>query len=133
MKKKFETKLKQAVASYRSKLEENLAQGRISSIYKALRRMGAADDEPAELTLIPDHQKQGLTLQESVDLIAAHFAEISQKLDPIDTSKLPPNVRAQLENFDIEVPVITEYKVYNKQRKAKKPVQSSKGISPRRS
>ena len=69
---------------------------------------------------------------ESAERIACHFASISQEFDPIVMSELPPNIQERLNNVTVEGPLVEEYEVHEKIRKAKKPNSNDPGDIPKK-
>ena len=71
---------------------------------------------------LPSHADDKLTAQQSAEIIADHFASISQDYDPILFENFTPKMRESLSCPDMAViPVLQEYQVYERVCKAKKP------------
>ena len=69
----------------------------------------------------------------SVDIIADHFAKISNEYEPLNISAFPPNLKDALENPDsTNIPKLEEYQVYKRLCKAKKPNSAVPGDIPKR-
>ena len=70
---------------------------------------------------LPNHMDRKLSPDQSVELLADHFAAISQEYDPISISAFPPNIKQVLSNPNCaEVPRLEEYEVFRKICKAEK-------------
>ena len=82
---------------------------------------------------LPGHAERNFTARQSAEIIADHFANISQDYEPIKLSNFPPNMRNWLANPDMSVvPKLEEYEVFRKICKAKKPKSTVSGDLPRR-
>ena len=69
----------------------------------------------------------------SAELIADHFALISQDYEPIKLENFLPNIKEALNKPSLsDVPLLEEYQVYEKICKSKKPNSSVKGDLPKR-
>ena len=77
---------------------------------------------------------QNLSDKQSADKLAQHFASISQTFTPLDIESLPRKVCQAIKEGKVsdQKPILSEYKVYEKLRKAKKPHSSVKGDIPRK-
>ena len=74
-----------------------------------------------------------LTARQSSEIIADHFAKISNEYEPICLEKFPPIVKEKLFNPDLaHVPLLSEYEVFKKICKTKKPNSSVPGDLPKR-
>ena len=103
-------------------------------MYSALRKLGVrpGDDQSNTITLL-SHVDKGLSARESAEIIADHFATISQEYTPININNFPPNMKNALLMPNLaNVPVLEDYQIYKKLRKAKKPNSSVKGDLPKR-
>ena len=78
--------------------------------------------------MIPNHEN--LSATESAEPIAAHISQISKTYPPLNLELLPPNVREKLRSPGC-APKLSEYDVYNKIKKAKKPRSGTKYDLPR--
>ena len=67
--------------------------------------------------------------QERAEIIAYHFAGISQEYLPLDLDKLPERVKTNLSTHS-KSPEITEYECYQKMKTAKKPMSGVPGDLP---
>ena len=63
----------------------------------------------------PGHVDNNLSASQSAELIADHFAAISQNYDPINVEHFPPNPKMS------DVPCLEEYEIFRKISKSKKP------------
>ena len=110
-----------------------MTSGNRSSSYAALHKLGARPGEPANTFSLPRHVDKNLTAQQSAEIIADHFAAISQDYDPISVSNFPPKMRDDLTQPDMSVvPCLEEYDVFRKICKAKKPNSSVPGDLPKK-
>ena len=103
-------------------------------MYAALRKLGARPGEQQTNTFtLQSHQDRGLSSRESAEIIADYFATISQEYEPINIDNFSPNIKHFLSQPNMaDVPILEEYQVYKKLRKAKKPNSSVKGDLPKR-
>ena len=111
------------MAKYTEKILEDVRTGNRNCAYSALRKLGV---RPGDATLntftLPSHVEKNLSPQESAELIADHFAAISQYYEPINIDRFPPNIRESLSNHCMSVvPVLEDHQVYKKICKGKKP------------
>ena len=133
-KKLFNEKYKNEASKYKSKIFEEIKTGNRTSVYSALRKLGArpGDEAPNTFTL-QSHVDRGLSARDSAEIIADHFATISQQYEPIILENFPPNIRQSLSQPNMsDVPYLEVHQVYNKIRKAKKPNSSVKGDLPKK-
>ena len=80
----YDKKLQSGALKYRTKLQNEIISGNRSSCYAALRKLGVRPGEAAGNTFtLPYHAEQNYTAKESAELIADHFANISQNYEPI--------------------------------------------------
>ena len=92
--------------------------------------MGAQPGKDQGSFTLPEHTEQNLTVQESVEKIAQHFAAISQEYPPLNPDTLPPRVKRKLETLidSYSLPAIPDYEVHEKLKKIKKKTsQGSRG------
>ena len=93
----YDEQLHSGAQKYRTKLQTEIISGNRSSCYAALRKLGVRPGETAGNTFtLPGHAEQNYTARESAELIADHFANISQEYEPIKISNFPPKMRDQL-------------------------------------
>ena len=70
----------------------------------------------------PDQVDRNLTPLQCVEEIASFFASISQEYEPININDFPPDLRLYLTTpTDENLPILHEYKVYRRMKKARKP------------
>jgi hypothetical protein len=93
---------------------------------------GDCEDE-CSFTLA-EHLDQNLSIKESVNKIAQHFAAISQEYPPLNPATLPPRVKSKLETpVDVDsIPEIPDYEVHEKMVKVNKPKSGVPGDPPSR-
>ena len=134
LKSSYDTKLQNEAQKYRSKLENEILSGDRNSCYAALRKLGARPgSENMNTFTLPTHADENYTALESVEIIANHFAVISQEYTALDVTNFPPKMRADLNNPNMaKVPNLEEYEVYRKICKSKKPNSSVPGDLPKR-
>ena len=62
-----------------------------SKMYSTLKRLGSrpGNNEESNSFSLPLHVEQGYSAEQSAELIANHFAAISQEYRPLDVSSLP--------------------------------------------
>ena len=124
--------------SYQVKLRNikgSSTSGDRTSCYAAVRKLGARPGSAQDQNTftLPNHIDRKLSPDQSVELIADHFAAISQEYDPISISAFPPNMKQVLSNPNCgEVPRLEEYEVFRKICKAKKPNSTVPGDAPKR-
>ena len=134
MKQNYDTKLRDAVAKYRQKIKAEVMVGSRGSTYPTLKRLGARPFEKTGADFqILSHATQGLTPQQSVEVIAAHFSKISQEYPPLQISSLPPNIQSALDAPDMSyAPLLDVHTVRKKLIKAKKPQGIVSGDLPKK-
>ena len=129
----YEEKLHCGAQKYRAKLENELANGDRKSCYAAIRKLGARPgaNDVTSFTL-PNHPENNFSARQSAELMASHFANISQDYKPIKISNFPPKMRHELSQPGLAGPILQEYEVYKKILKSKKPNSSVPGDIPKR-
>ena len=134
LKASYDVKLQSEAQKYRAKLENELINGDRTSCYAALRKLGARPGDISSNTFtLPDHVEQNYTARQSAELIADHFANISQEYMPINVANFPPKMRDELSQPCVSVvPQLEDFEVYTKICKAKKPNSSVPGDLPKR-
>ena len=111
---------------YIKKIKFEVSEGRRGSIYPILKKLSLRPGDSIHSGFqLP--QQAGLSNSQAAEIIATHFSSISQEYSPLDVSKLPPNIRAWInQNDHTQVPLVSVRSVETKISKAKKP----KGIVP---
>ena len=73
--------------------------------------------------ILPEYAENNLTPSQSAEKLADYFSFISQEFEPICLEKFPPRIKELLEagKLDTRKPVLQEWQVYLKLKKAKKP------------
>ena len=128
----FEKKFSKSMSDYMQKNITDIMNSNPSKAYALLKRLGAKPgdcDEMTEFTL-PSHSN--LTPEESAEIIAEHFSQISQEYPPVDRSTLPNRVQSKISKADENNPEIFEHEVFEKMKAAKKPKSGVPGDVPRR-
>ena len=112
----FERKYQSQISKYKDKIIEDVKSGNRSCTYSALRKLGVRPGDPQTNTFtLPSHEEKNLTAQQSAEIIADHFAAISQDYNPIDLDCFPPNIREELSHPNLSVvPRLEDYQVYKK-------------------
>ena len=102
--------------------------------YKSLRKLAAqpgdcSDDGNFKLL---SHEDQGFTTQQSLENIASHFAKISQDFPAISYDLLNDSVKSKLSHADNDpnIPEVSDYEVFEKIKKSKKPASTVPGDLP---
>ena len=92
----YDAKMKAEAQKY---TEKDVRNGDRNSSYAALRRLGVRPGEnTANSFTLPGHDDSNLSAQQSAEIIADHFAAISQNYDPISVNNFPPTLRQALTN-----------------------------------
>ena len=133
---KFNEKYKIAAKKHLDKSIRSLKEENPGKAYSALKKMGAQpgdclDEGSFRLT---EHVESNLSIAESAENIAQHFAKISQQYQPLDVSKLPKYVKDIMEDqvYDFELPTFTAAEVWDKIEHAKKPKGGVPGDLPKK-
>ena len=80
LKDKFKTKQDDAINHYTNKIINEVTEGKRSSIYKALRKLGVRrGDTIDDLFTLPEHDEENLSEEQSAERIADFFSDISQE------------------------------------------------------
>ena len=118
----FDKKMENEIQKYKNKIIEDVMNGNRSSTYSALRKLGVRPGEQnCDTFTLPEHTDNNLTAQQSAEIMADHFAAISQNYDPIMIDNFPPKIREELLQPDLSAtPSLEEYEVYNKMCAEKK-------------
>ena len=120
----LDQKIKKEKLKYKDKVLDQVFNGTRSSSYAAIRRLGErpGDACAGSSFILPEHADLNLGSEQAVELIANHFAAISKEFSPIDLNNFSPKLRKALAAPDWSiVPKLTEYQVYKRICKAKKP------------
>ena len=133
---KFDLKYKVAANDHLEKYVRSLKEENPGKAYSVLKKMGAQpgdclDEGSFRLT---EHVESNLSLAESAEKIAEHFAAISQLYQPLDINKLPKYVKDIMEDkiYPFELPILIEAEVWDKIEKAKKPKGGVPGDLPKK-
>ena len=120
--KKFKNKYNIEASKYLRKNMDELMESRPGQAYSILKKMGSqpGDCIDSNTFILPGHESDNLSEEQSAERIADYFAQISQEFPPLDTSLLPPCVQCNLES-ESAPPTIDEYDVYQKIKSAKNP------------
>ena len=126
--------LKREVNKYKDKLVNQVTTGERGSVYKYLRKLGNLSSNQGSSGFIIESHKNLSPLQ-SAECIASFFAKISQEYSPLDFKNLPNKIREHLSAdtsniFADTVPVISDFQVNLKMKRAKKTNSAVKGDIP---
>ena len=119
---------------YRSKIENEVMEGRKGSSYSAIRKLGNRPGEPwrkPEFTL-PKFVEENLSPLQAANRLADYFSAVSQTCDPLDENLFHPALRSAIEKGRscTGKPTISQHDVYRKILKATKPNSSVPGDVP---
>ena len=130
----MQQKKEKEVLKYKEKIIDDVRNGDRTSTYSALRKIGVRPGDSGPTTFhLPAHVDRNLTPVQSAELIADHFASISQNYTPINLNNFPPKMREALHLPDMSVvPLLHEYEVFKKMCKAKKPNSTVPGDLPKK-
>ena len=81
---------------YKEKVLNEVQTGSKNSAYAAIKKLGAHPSDFNSGFTLPKHTELGLSNFQSVEIIAEHFAAISNTFDPIKISKFSPNLRQKM-------------------------------------
>ena len=121
LKKQFNALYKAEAKKYLDKNLESLSSCNPGQAYKILKRLGSQPGDTSnncETFILQDHEL--LPAADSAEKIALHFSEISQIFPPLSVQSLPQRVKDKLSSPGCE-PKVSEYEVYRKMIRAKKP------------
>ena len=131
-KNEFDTKLKVAAEKFIAKINDEVTNGKRSSSYSAIRKLGNRDfmdSKEAETFDLPELVDNNFDDKQSAEALADYFSSISQEFQPLDVNKLPPNLKDELERGrnDENIPILEEYEVYQKIVQSKIPHSTAPG------
>ena len=132
----FKEQLKSQASKYRNKIIQEVNNGKRTSAYSAIRKLGdgpAEWDKRKEFT-IPAFIEEGLTPADAACRLADHFSAISQTVEPLDEARFPPALRLALEDgrSTLDKPILQQHDVYRSIIKVKKPNSSVQGDIPKK-
>ena len=132
LKELFQRKILDAANKYKQKIIASVVDGDRASTYKSLRKLGVRPGDSSSSNFqLPGHSS--LTPQESVEILADHFAAISNEFEPVTVENLSLRVRQALSHVDSSsIPDLYDYDVYRKLRRAKKPLSVVPGDLPQK-
>ena len=131
---KYEKLAKTEIQKYKEKLINEVKEGKRGSCYAGLRKLGSGPGEMRQTGFqISSYADQNLSNSECVERIANYFSRVSQEYPPLNLGNLPPNLREYLGNpVNNSAPFLSQYDVYKKIMKAKKPNSVVPGDLPRK-
>ena len=98
----------------------DLRQAKPGQAFSTLKRLGAPPGTEDTGFTLPSHENDGLSDQESAELIADGFSSISQQFHPLNVSSLPLHVQEKLK-CESTPPVVSEFETYRAIQSVKKP------------
>ena len=113
LKKEFDDLYKREASNYLGKTVTELRNTNLGKMHAILKRLGARpgdSDDNLSFALL-DHVRRGLTSEQSAELIAKHFAAISQEFCPLCVTNLPGRVQRKLQ-LPGTPPTVNEYQTY---------------------
>ena len=119
LERKFEEIKRKEIGKQRERILKSIKEGSTNKAYKALRKLGTEMEENEDF-LIPVIDDENVAPKEAAEKLAAHFVSISSSIDPLNIDSLPINVQNVLSDSTGGKDV-SEYEVYIKIKKAKKP------------
>jgi hypothetical protein len=133
LRQRFDIKLLNEAKKYRTKIENEVKDGKRGSGYKAIRKLGNMPREAwtrSEVTL-PAYREQQLTPLQAANKLAEHFSAISQTVEPLDPSQFNPALQAALEEGRYgPKPYLSQHDVYRAMTRVTKPNSSVDGDIP---
>ena len=122
LKKDFDVKYKKEAKKYLEKNLDALGEAKPGQAFNVLKRLGAQPGDCADggTFSLPEHENENLSVKQSAERMAEHFASISGDFPPLDISLLPSCVQDKLHSLE-KPPIVSEYDTYCKIKAAKKP------------
>ena len=128
----FKSKYKTEAKKFLKKSMDTLRESNPGKAYCVLKKMGAqpGDCIDSNTFTLPNHESESLTVLQSCERIAQHFATISQEYPALDINLLPERVKIKLQasqqsrktSGSVEVPpTVTEFETFRKISSTKKP------------
>ena len=120
LKKKVKEKLKSEGKKFIERQVE-LAKERRGNWQKNVKKLTARPGEDLNPNFVlPNHQEEGLSTQDSAERINAFFSSISQEYPHLEIEDLPERVKTKLENDPCEHPAVLDHEIYEDLKTAKK-------------
>ena len=134
LQKEFDQKNDKAAAEFLKKNVSDIKSTNPSKAYSILKKLGAkpGDSENNSGFTLPNHLEENFSVEESAEQIAQHFAAISQEFPPLMKSNLPEHVQEEINTEYEDIPILSEYEVYEQIKAAKKTKSQVPGDLPRR-
>ena len=136
LKDKFDSKFKIAAKDHLEKNVRSLKEENPGQAYAILKKMGAQPGDCLDegSFKVAEHIEAKLSLAESAEKIAEHFAVISQLYAPLNVQALPKHVKDIMTKtiYPFELPHLTEAEVWQKIKHAKKPKGGVPGDLPKK-
>ena len=119
----FDAKLKLEAEKYRLKILAEVAQGKRTNSYAALRKLEFGSVVKNGNFKLPVHDEEDLSPSQSAERLAEYFSKISQEFEPINPEIFPPYIKQRLNEgkSDPGKPVLQEWQVHKKLLASKKP------------
>ena len=129
--KEFEQKYNAAAEKYLRSKTDGLKEAKPGKANGILKSMGAKPGDCTDTTTftLPNHQNEDLTVEQSAERIAEHFASISREFEPLNKDSLPERVKLRLSSKSTPR-IITEFECYKKIVATKKPQSAVPGDLP---
>ena len=121
LKRKFDDLYKYEAKKYLTKTVNELKFSNPGKMYSILKRLGSkpSESESNGSFSLPLHLEKNLSNNQSAEIIAEHFAAISQEFSPLIINDLPDQVKAKLQSRD-QPPKVTEHEAFQQIKAAKK-------------
>ena len=120
----FDQKLLNEAKKYRTKIENEVKDGKRGSGYKAIRKLGNRPSEPwmRPEVVLPSYQEQQLTPLQAANRLADHFSAISQTVEPLDPDKFHPHLKAAIQEGRLgPKPCLSQHDIHRAVMKTTKP------------
>ena len=100
LKKLFNEKYRAASEKYLETSIKSLETSKVGQAFRVLKTLGAQPGESVDSCsfVLPAHENENLSAQQSAERIAVHFSAISQEFPPLNIDLLDSNVKNKLEN-----------------------------------
>ena len=133
---KFDEKYARAAKDHLDKNVRSLKEEKPGQAYAVLKKMGSQPGDCLDegSFKLAEHLEAKLSLAQSAEKIAEHFAKISQSYLPLNIHTLPKHVKDIMTDqiYPFELPHLTEAEVWHKIQHAKKPKGGVPGDLPKK-
>ena len=102
LKKDFDVKYKKEAKKYLEKNLDAFEDAKPGQAFNVLKRLGAQPGDCADggTFSLPEHENENLSVKQSAERMAEHFASISGDFPPLDISLLPSRVQDKLDSLE---------------------------------